>query len=150
MARIEISGYSPGVPSKSFHRLRSKAEFASLSTLVEAWTRLRKSASALGKIGRIPEAKIRGRASLQNPVHDRDAGVHSRREQLEIEALAERIASLAREISNRKQESAVRIEEGSLALHFRTTKERIGEALAVLENQGRATHGRLCGHWFCR
>lgn len=57
---------------------------------------------------------------------------------LEIEVLAEHIASLARHIEHQKQQTTIAVEEASLAFHFRKTREQIAEALILLECQGRA------------
>jgi hypothetical protein len=58
--------------------------------------------------------------------------------QLEIEVLAEEIASLARHIERQKKQTAIAVEEASLAFHFRKTREQVVEALILLECQGRA------------
>jgi hypothetical protein len=66
--------------------------------------------------------------------------------QLEIEVLAEEIASLACHIEHQKQQTAIAVEEASLAFHFRKTREQIVEALILLECQGKAKRIAPEGH----
>ena len=76
-----------------------------------------------------------------------EAGVYAHIGQLEVDFLAKGIALLARQIEDQKHQSSVAVEEASLALHFRKTKQQVHAALVLLERQGAAKRIGLEGPW---
>jgi hypothetical protein len=71
--------------------------------------------------------------------------------QLEVDFLAEEITSLARQIiEDQRQQATIAVEEASLALHFRKRKQKIHEALVLLERQGAAKRISLAERWVLR
>jgi len=137
--------FAPGKPST---RVAGDVSwFAPISEpLIESWIEARKKIAE--RFDLIPNRHQAGyRSQIDGSRRLAINEPHHNAERLELEILAEAIASLARQLEEQTQQAAITAEEASLALHFRKTKEEIRQALVLLERQGRAKRTSLSGPW---
>jgi|SRR5581483_6692292 len=147
MKTVHIFGGAEFVPRNALGSKR-RSGFGPISeSLIEWWTAARKKFTR--RLGRIRNNRQAGSRSQINRstrsainIEQLDTGARK-----ELEFLAGGIILLARQIQEQNQRAPIAVEEASLALHFRKTKEEIRQSLMLLERQGRAKRSGLEGHW---